>query len=112
MAIRWQVVFHHTGPQRLKVFEAHIQPVIEAALRYGGTIYVYRDNHAAYIHTLFRAAIAGRHPSSIVILEDGQKPPPDSLVVGGSGDCPTCKPVSVDDGFAAYLTSGRLEGRP
>jgi hypothetical protein len=103
-AVHWQIVFHRNGPKRQGEFEAQIQPVIAAAFRHGGTVYAYRVNHAEYADSLFFGAVAGRPRSSIVILEDGQRPPPRSLVVGWTGECPTCAPVATDGLFEAYLT--------
>ncbi len=103
-AVHWQVIFHRDGPNRLDAFEAQIHPVIEAALRHGGTIYAYRQDHTAYIDSLFYGAVAGRSRSSIVILDSAAPPPPGSLVVGRVGDCPSCRSVAEDGGFEAYLT--------
>ena len=112
-AVRWQVVFHDTGPQRPTAFEVQVRPVVRAALRHGGTIYAYRDNHAAYIDSLFSAAVAGRPSSSVVVLECGHTPPPGALVVGGSNDCPdnpgeqaAGKVLKADGGFEAYVRPG------
>jgi hypothetical protein len=107
-AIHWQTVFHRNGPGRQDYFEAQIQPVIAAAFQHGGTVYTSRDFHAGYIDTLFFGAVAGRSRSSIVALPEGVKYPPGVLVVGTAGDCPTtCKPVSIDEPFEAYITPGR-----
>ena len=103
-AINWQLVFGRNGPKRLDPFEAQIHSVIEAAFRHGGTLYAYRDFHAAYIDSLFYGALAGRSRSSIVILDTDAPPPPGSLVIGYTGQCATCKVVSVNAGFEAYVT--------
>ena len=104
-AINWQLVFARNGPKRLDPFEAQIHSVIEAAFRHGGTLYAYRDFHAAYIDSLFYGALAGRSRSSIVILDTDAPPPPGSLVIGYTGQCATCKVVSVNAGFEAYVTA-------
>ncbi len=103
-AIHWQVVFHRNGPGRLDPFEQQIHSVIEAAFRHGGTVYAYRDFHAAYVDSLFYGAVAGRSPSSIVILEPGAPAPPGALVVGYTDECPKCKIVSTNAGFQAFIT--------
>ncbi len=103
-AAHWQVVFHRDGPDRLDAFEAQIHPVIETALRHGGTIYAYRGDHTTYTDSLLYGAIAGRSPSSIVILDGDAKPPAGALVVGRVGECPRCRPVAESGGFEAYLT--------
>ncbi len=84
-AVNWQHVFAHDGPDRGFVFEADVRPIVEAALAHGGTVYARRDNHTAYIDTLFDAVVAGRKPKSIVILEPGVSPPPGVVFVGGPG---------------------------
>ena len=103
-AIHWQLVFHRNGPGRLDAFEQQIHSVIEAAFRHGGTVYAYRDFHAAYIDSLFYGAVAGPAPSSIVILEPGAPAPPGSLVVGYAGQCPNCRIVSTNAGYQAFVT--------
>jgi len=103
-AVNWQVVFHRHGPERQDAFEAQIHPVIEAAFRHGGTVYAYRSIHTTGTDAQFYGAVAGRPASSIVLLDDGQKPPPGSVVVGVLGDCNSCKQIAVDDGWEAYLT--------
>jgi 4-amino-4-deoxy-L-arabinose transferase-like glycosyltransferase len=103
-AVHFRVLFHRDGPGRGDVFEAEIQPVIQAAFRRGGTVYASRGVHAAYIDTLWFGAAAGRSPSSIVILEAGQKPPPGVLVVGARGECPSCRAIAVNGDYEAYLT--------
>jgi 4-amino-4-deoxy-L-arabinose transferase-like glycosyltransferase len=106
-AVNWQVVFADNGPNRLDAFDQQVYPVIAAAFAHGGTVYASREDHPAYVGSLFAGAVAGRRPSSIVILDTGQAPPPGSLVVGYLGECPSCKQVAVDGGFESYLTPAR-----
>jgi 4-amino-4-deoxy-L-arabinose transferase-like glycosyltransferase len=103
-AIHWQVVFAHNGPKRLDPFEQQMHSVVEAAFRHGGAVYAYRSFHTGYIDSLWFGALAGRKPSSIVILNTSAPPPPGSLVVGSTGECPSCKIVSTNAGFQAYVT--------
>lgn len=102
-AVHWQVVFHRSGPGRQDVFEAQIQPVLAAAFAHGGRVYAYRDFHAAYIDMLFFGTVAGRPRSSLVVLDDGQAPPRGAVVIGATGDCPSCRQVADDGPFAAYV---------
>jgi 4-amino-4-deoxy-L-arabinose transferase-like glycosyltransferase len=101
--IHFRVVFARDGPERSDVFEAQIQPVIEAAFRHGGKIYVAREIHAAYIDSLWYGALAGRSRSSTVILDWGDTQPPGALLVGWAWDCPECETIAVDGDFKAYL---------
>jgi hypothetical protein len=103
-AVNWQHVFAHHGPDRGFVFEADVRPIVEAALAHGGTVYARRDNHTAYIDTLFYGAAAGRKPKSIVILEPGVSPPPGVVFVGGAGDCPQCRQLALDANYGAFVT--------
>jgi hypothetical protein len=77
--------------------------VVEAALRHGGTIYAARELHTAYIDALWYGVVAGRSPSSFVILDRGDNGPPGALLVGMIGDCPECKTVFENGEYRAYL---------
>jgi 4-amino-4-deoxy-L-arabinose transferase-like glycosyltransferase len=102
-AVHFRVLFDRDGPKRGDVFEAEVKPVVEAALRHGGTIYAARELHTAYIDALWYGVVAGRSPSSFVILDRGDNGPPGALLVGMIGDCPECKTVFENGEYRAYL---------
>jgi len=102
-AAHFRSVWNREGPKRLDEYEAQVHEVISAAFRHGGTVYASRDVHAAYITTLWDAAVAGRSPSTVVILDPGVEPPHGALVVGQTKDCPSCDVVAVSDGYKAFI---------
>jgi hypothetical protein len=105
-AVRWQTVWHRDGPDRADQFEAGFKGAFDSALRHGGTIYARRSDHGSYVGSLLFGLLAGRPRSSIVILEDGQKPPPGATVIGRPEDCPGCTVLAVSGEFESYLTPG------
>jgi hypothetical protein len=105
-ATRWQVVYHRDGPKRTDQFEAGFKDAFDGALRHGGTIYARRSDHGAYIGSLLYGLLAGRPRSSIVILEDGQGPPPGATVMGRPGECVGCVVLGSSGEFQSYIRPG------
>jgi len=105
-AVRWQTVYHRDGPDRADQFEAGFKGAFDGALRHGGTIYARRSDHGSYIGSLLFGLLAGRPRYSIVVLEDGQQPPPNATVVGRPEDCPECTVLTASGEFESYLTPG------
>jgi 4-amino-4-deoxy-L-arabinose transferase-like glycosyltransferase len=93
--VHWQAVYWHNGPKRQDglAFDAWSAPLIKTAIRQNSRLYAFREDHWAYVQMLFDAAVMGRSPSSTVILDWGERPPPGSHVLLSLVACPQCTPV-------------------
>jgi hypothetical protein len=105
-AIHWQVIYRRDGPNRAEALEVGFPDAFGGALRHGGTIFAQRSDHTAYIDSLLYGLLAGRARSSIVILDPGQRPPPGSVVMGRTGECPNCTRLAQAGGFESYVAPG------
>jgi 4-amino-4-deoxy-L-arabinose transferase-like glycosyltransferase len=98
----WQVVYERHGPDRTVAFEAAAHPLVDSALRAGGTVYAFRSAHGPYIDTLLYGALARRPAGSIVVLDPRSRPPAGALVVGAAGECPQCRAVDEAGSFETF----------
>jgi hypothetical protein len=88
-AVHWQVIYARNGPKRKTAFDGQVHSVVAAAFQRGGTVYASRA-HGLYIDFLFDGAVAGRKPSSTVVLAPSGRPPAGALFLGVKGDCSQC----------------------
>jgi 4-amino-4-deoxy-L-arabinose transferase-like glycosyltransferase len=98
----WQLVYARHGPDRTATFEAQARPLVDSALRSGGTVYAFRSAHGPYIDTLLYSAIENRPARSIVVLDPGSRPPAGALVVGAAGECRQCSAVREAGTFETF----------
>ncbi len=75
------------GPARLVLFDAGVEPLLEAPLAAGETIYVDFDDRGAQAQARWRVAEAGLPDDRVVILPDGGVPPRGSLLFLRFQDC-------------------------
>ncbi|HET6623915.1 MAG TPA: glycosyltransferase family 39 protein [Gaiellaceae bacterium] len=80
-------VYRTRGPARLVLFDAGVEPLLEAPLAAGETIYVDFDDRGAQAQARWRVAEAGLPDDRVVILPDGGVPPRGSLLFLRFQDC-------------------------
>ena len=80
-------IYRTRGPARLVLFDAGVEPLLEAPLAAGETIYVDFDDRGAQAQARWRVAEAGLPDDRVVILPDGGVPPRGSLLFLRFQDC-------------------------
>jgi hypothetical protein len=100
-------VYRTRGPARLVLFDAGVEPLLEAPLSSGEPIYVDFDDRGAQAQVRWRAAAADVPDDRIVILPDGGIPPPGSIVFLRFQDCDyACEEVASWEEYRLVRATG------
>ena len=100
-------IYRSRGPARLVLFDAGVEPLLEAPLAARETIYVDFDDRGAQAQARWRVAEAGLPDDRVVILPDGGVPPRGSLLFLRFQDCDyACEEVARWEEYRLMRATG------
>jgi 4-amino-4-deoxy-L-arabinose transferase-like glycosyltransferase len=101
--IYFRFVFRREGPQRGWVFDAAYKDVYDAAVALPDRpIYLSDGTEPAYVHAFWYAAVEGRNQADFIHLEEGQRPPAGTIVIGSQADCSGCEIIMKSGDYILY----------
>jgi MFS family permease len=102
-ALYFQAVYRREGRERGLVFDADYKEIYNAAVALPERpIYLSDVNLPAYEHAYWYASVEGRKLSEFVHLDEGERAPIGSLVIGSQTDCVNCEVVMQSGDFLLY----------
>lgn len=102
-ALYFQSVYRREGPERGWVFDAEYKEVYDAAVALPERpIYLSDGTEPAYEHANWYAAVEGRKLSEFVHLDEGQRAPVGSLVIGSEKTCFNCQLIKKSGEYILY----------
>jgi 4-amino-4-deoxy-L-arabinose transferase-like glycosyltransferase len=102
-AIYFQRVHRREGPDRGWVFDAGYKEVYDAAVALPNRpIYLSDGTEPGYEHANWYATVEGRQLSEFVHLEEGERAPADSIVIGSEQTCSDCEVIMQSGDYILY----------
>jgi hypothetical protein len=101
--VYFQSVYRRDGRDRSWIFDAEYKELYDAAVALPQRpIYLSDGNQPAYEHAYWYAAVEGRKNSEFVHLEEHQRAPVGSLVIGSQTDCANCQVIKKSGDYLLY----------
>jgi hypothetical protein len=102
-ALYFQSVFRREGRERGLVFDTDYKEIYDAAVVLPERpIYLSDGTYPAYEHAFWYASVEGRKLSEFVHLEEGERAPIGSLVIGSQLSCVNCEVLMERGDFLLY----------